>query len=147
MKRMIISLSLGLALALAAAMPSSVAVAEEISSLRGPLSLPDAKSPPPVYKLKLDEDKIARTFKDQPPLIPHKVAKYKVNLKANRCLKCHDKATYKEEEAPLAGKSHYLDAAGKEMDKINMGRYFCSQCHVPQANAKPLVANTFQGAK
>lgn len=150
MKRMIVSLSvgmaIGLALGLSTALPGSVASAEEVKSLRGTLALPDAKSPPPVFKLKLDQEKFERNFKTQPPLIPHKVAKYRVNLKANRCLKCHDKTTYKEEEAPMAGKSHYLDAAGKETETINMGRYFCSQCHVPQTDARPLVANTFKGA-
>jgi len=147
MKRMMITLAIGMALMVGSALPVSQAGAEEISSLRGNLALEKEKSPPPVYKLKLDQEKFARNFKSQPPLIPHKVAKYKVNLKVNRCLKCHDKDNYKEEEAPMAGKSHYMGADGKEMDKIHMSRYFCSQCHVPQADAKPLVANTFMGTK
>ena len=147
MKRMIISMAVGMALALAAALPVSVVSAGEISSLRGSLALPDTKSPPPVFKLKLDLDKFERNFKTQPPLIPHKVAKYRINMKANRCLKCHDKANYKEEEAPMVGKSHYQDAAGKESSKIQMSRYFCNQCHVAQVNAKPLVENTFMGTK
>jgi nitrate reductase (cytochrome), electron transfer subunit len=147
MKRLIPVMSTGLAVALLAFSPVSSASAEEISSLRGPLALEKQVSPPPVYKLKLDQEKFERNFKTQPPLVPHKVAKYKINLKANRCLKCHDKANYKEEEAPMVGVSHFMDKDGKEGKKINMGRYFCSQCHVPQVDAKPLVSNTFKGTK
>ncbi|MBT6095234.1 MAG: nitrate reductase cytochrome c-type subunit [Rhodospirillaceae bacterium] len=149
MKRMIVSTTTGLALALALTIsltPATVS-AEGASSLRGDLALPEVKSPPQVFKLKLDQDKFERNFKTQPPLVPHKVAKYRVNLKVNRCLKCHDKANYKEEESPMAGKSHYMDASGKETAKLNMKRYFCMQCHVPQTDAKPLVANTFKGTK
>lgn len=123
-----------------------VAPVEAAQSLRGDLALEDQQKAPDFFKQKTDEPEIKRNFKTQPPLVPHRTAKYKVNLKSNKCLSCHDKDTYKEEEAPLAGKSHYIGADGKEMKTINMGRYFCSQCHVPQANAKPLVENTFKGA-
>ena len=128
-------------------MPAATAGADEVSSLRGNLALPDAKSPPPVYELKLDQEKFERSFKSQPPLVPHKVDKYRINLKTNKCINCHGKADYKEEEAPMIGKSHYIHPDGKERDQIHMSRYFCTQCHVPQADAKPLVANNFKGAK
>lgn len=134
-------------IALLAFAPLGTATADTVSSLRGSLALEKETSPPPVYKLKLDQEKFDRNFKTQPPLIPHKVAKYKINLKANRCVKCHGKANYKEEEAPVIGASHYKDQNGKEAKKINKGRYFCTQCHVAQADAKPLVANTFRGTK
>jgi cytochrome c-type protein NapB len=32
----------------------------------------------------------------------------------------------------------------KKLKKLNPARYNCSQCHVPQANVKPLVENTFK---
>ncbi len=32
----------------------------------------------------------------------------------------------------------------KKLNKLNPARYNCSQCHVPQANVKPLVENTFK---
>ena len=147
MKRLIPLLPTGLAIILLSMAPTGLATADEISSLRGPLALEEQKSPPPVFKLKLDLEKFERNFKTQPPLIPHKVEKYRINLKVNRCIKCHGKATYKEEESPMIGVSHYKDDTGKEGKKINMGRYFCTQCHVPQTDAKPLVSNTFKGSK
>ncbi len=145
MKKTVLAILAGLMIPLFAAM--GAATADDVKSLRGGKAIPDAESPPTVAKLILDQESFDRNFKSQPPLIPHKVEKYKVNLKANRCLKCHDKSNYKEEEAPMTGKSHYIGADGKEMDKISMKRYFCNQCHVPQADAKPLVKNTFKSAK
>lgn len=121
--------------------------AEEVKSLRGGKALPEAESPPTTAKLILDQESFARNYKQQPPLIPHKVEKYRINLKTNRCLRCHDKDNFKEEEAPMVGKSHYLGADGKQMEKISMKRYFCTQCHVPQADARPLVKNTFKSAE
>jgi len=32
----------------------------------------------------------------------------------------------------------------KKLKKLNPARYNCTQCHVPQANVKPLVGNTFK---
>jgi len=107
--------------------------------------LTEAQMPPEVFKPKVDQPSIKRNFKAQPPLIPHTVDKYEINLKINRCLKCHDKPNYEDEEAPMVGKSHYIGPDGKERDQINMSRYFCSQCHVPQTVATPLVENSFVG--
>jgi len=143
MKKLVFMVA-AIALALGLALPQS-AEAGSAQSLRGDKAIEDNSINPAMPRLKLDQEKFERTFKEQPPLIPHKVAKYQINLKANRCVKCHDKKYYKEEEAPMIGKSHYIGNDGKEMDKINMGRYFCTQCHVPQADAKPLVANTHKG--
>ena len=94
-----------------------------------------------------EQEKIARNFEQQPPLIPHKIDGYRIDKKANRCLECHDRPNYKEENAPKIGDSHYKDRDGKELTHIWMGRYNCNQCHVPQADAQPLVSNTFQSIK
>lgn len=100
-----------------------------------------------VGKTPGEQEKIARSFEQQPPLIPHKIEGYRIDKKANRCLECHDRPNYKEEKAPKIGDSHYRDRDGKELAHIWMGRYNCNQCHVPQANAQPLVSNTFQPIK
>lgn len=94
-----------------------------------------------------EQDKIARSFEQQPPLIPHKADGYRIDFKTNRCLECHDRPYYKEEKAPKIGDSHYRDADGKELQRISMARYNCTQCHVPQADAQPLVGNTFRPLK
>jgi cytochrome c-type protein NapB len=114
-------------------------------------AIPAADAPPAVLdyvgKTPGEQEKIARTFEEQPPLIPHKVDGMKLNFKTNKCLECHDKPFFKKEEAPKIGDSHYKSKDGKVMEKISMARYNCNQCHVPQVNAPPLVANTFSSAK
>lgn len=144
MKKLMIAGLAGLAL-LFAAVAAGPAQAQSVQTLRGDVALTADKAPGEVAKVKTDQKKYERTFVHQPPLIPHTVEKYQVNLKENRCLKCHDKATYKDEDAPMAGKTHYLGDDGKEANKISKKRYFCSQCHSVQTDAKPLVENTFQG--
>jgi cytochrome c-type protein NapB len=88
---------------------------------------------------------IARTFEQQPPLIPHAMTNFdEVTLEENQCLSCHGPDTYKKKNAPVIGDSHFRDREGKMMQTMSMARYQCSQCHVPQVDAKPLVGSTFQ---
>ncbi len=147
MKRITRVLCAALAMAAFAISQPATVSAEDVQSLRGDTGLTKTPKAPRIFKLDVSQDKIPRNFKQQPALVPHKVAKYRINMKVNRCLSCHDKATYKKEEAPMAGKSHYLGADGKEQKKISMRRYFCNQCHVPQMDAKPLVRNSFRASK
>jgi cytochrome c-type protein NapB len=82
-----------------------------------------------------------------PPMVPHAVDKYEVNLKYNGCLKCHSEKTYEREKAPKIGDSHYVSRDGKVLETLSSRRYFCNQCHAPQVDAKPLVENKFVGVK
>ena len=85
---------------------------------------------------------IARTFKEQPPLVPHAVDNFdEITVEENQCLSCHGLDAYKKKNAPKLGDTH-LDAAKKS---VTMDRYQCNTCHVPQVDAKPLVDNTFVG--
>jgi len=93
------------------------------------------------------QGRIPRSFAQQPPLIPHSIEGYVIDLKINICLACHDRPSYQATKAPKIGDSHYRDREGKELKHISMGRYNCTQCHEPQENAQPLVGNTFQPAK
>jgi len=108
----------------------------------------DAKAPAKA-KMIVKQGGIERSYKIQPPSIPHKIEKEQINLKVNTCMKCHSAETYKKEKAPQAGKdgSHYLDRNGKKTAKVASRRYFCDQCHAVQLDKAPLVENTFQGAK
>ncbi len=120
---------------------------ESISSLRGTQDLnADAKI---ASKKKQISQKggFDRSYKQQPPMIPHKTEKDTINLKTNTCLKCHSKATAKKEKAPVVGESHFKDRDDKVLEKISSRRYFCDQCHAPQLDASPLVKNEFVGAK
>jgi cytochrome c-type protein NapB len=85
----------------------------------------------------------ARTYSTQPPLIPHAVENFdEVTLQDNQCLECHGPANYVRKEAPAVGEKHFVPGSKTELAQA---RYACVMCHVPQADAKPLVDNTFQG--
>jgi cytochrome c-type protein NapB len=147
-KHMTITLSVLLA-AISAALFSPLTGAETagVQSLRtedvaAPDQAPEDK--PYVGKTPGEQGKIARTYEQQPPLIPHKVDGYRIDFEKNRCLECHDATNYKKMDAPKIGKSHFTDFKGKVQKTVSRTRYVCSQCHVPQVDAPPLVENTFQ---
>jgi cytochrome c-type protein NapB len=84
---------------------------------------------------------IARTFKEQPPLVPHAVENFdEITVDDNQCLECHAPSNAAKKGAPQVAASHLAGNA------VLMARYQCNSCHVPQVDAKPLVANTFSGA-
>lgn len=91
---------------------------------------------------------ITRTFSTQPPVVPHAVEKFdEINLEGNQCLDCHSAANYKKNKAPRLGDSHFVDREGKKHAEATPARYNCTQCHVPQVDAPPLVDNVFKGDK
>ncbi|MCE8511890.1 nitrate reductase cytochrome c-type subunit [Ruegeria pomeroyi] len=90
------------------------------------------------------EGREARNYRQQPPLIPHSTDQYQIDLRANQCLSCHDWTNAGERGAPTLSMTHYLDRNGTQLDTVAGTRWFCNQCHVPQANAPALVGNTFK---
>jgi cytochrome c-type protein NapB len=90
---------------------------------------------------------VARTFRDQPPVIPHAMTNFdEITTEENQCLTCHDLENYQKKEAPRLSDSHLRDPrTNKPLKNVSAARYNCTQCHVPQADAPPLVENSFQG--
>ncbi len=125
----------------------TVTAKESVASLRGTEDLQGASLKVTKKKVMSQEGGFERSYKQQPPMIPHKVEKYKINLKNNGCLKCHSKKNHKKEKAPMLGESHFLTRDGKKLQKVSSRRYFCNQCHAPQVDANPLVKNDFEGVK
>ncbi|MES9945390.1 MAG: nitrate reductase cytochrome c-type subunit [Candidatus Thiodiazotropha sp.] len=118
----------------------------DVQSLRGDKLDTMAKKPANMKIVNI-KGGIERSYKLQPPMVPHEVDKYTIDIKNNGCMKCHSEATYEKEKAPKVGESHYKDRDGKVLNTISSRRYFCNQCHAPQMGADPLVQNNFQGAK
>ncbi len=123
------------------------AIAGTVDSLRLGQDLQDMSKQPVKKKQMVVEGGIERSYAIQPPVIPHKIDKDKINLKANTCMNCHSEKTYEKKKAPKAGDSHYTTRDGTVTKKVASRRYFCNQCHAPQVSAEPLVENTFEGAK
>ena len=116
---------------------------ESLESLRG-FSV-DAPSPPAQIRAwQRDRDPIPRDYVSQPPLIPHKIEGYIINRKSNKCLTCHSWSNYKEAGATKISQTHFQDRERSVRANVAGTRYFCTQCHVPQVDAPPLVDNTFQ---
>ena len=97
----------------------------------------------PDFKWEGKEGRMQRNYRQQPPLIPHSIAQYQMDLRTNQCLSCHDWTKAGERGAPTLSMTHYLDRDGVELDFIAGTRYFCNQCHVPQADIPTLVENVF----
>ncbi len=117
--------------------------AEGLKSLRGEVAIESDNATPAVNQV-VEAGRVQTNYRQQPPLIPHKIEKYQINLKVNQCMRCHNWQYAAKENAPKISETHYLDhRTGQPMDDVVPGRWFCTQCHVPQVDAKPLVENTF----
>lgn len=137
--------------ALAACLSLSAFAADAPKSMRGL----DVAAPDPVASdMKYvgsrpgTQTPVARTFSTQPPVIPHAVENYdEVTLEGNQCLDCHGATNYQKKNAPKVGDSHFVTRDGKKLSESSAARHNCTQCHVPQVDAPPLVDNAFQGDK
>jgi len=123
---------------------AQTAIAEHVVSLRGHTPLDEDTGAPELKHWDKDGQPIERDYVQQPPLIPHQIDGYKINQKFNKCLTCHSWANYREAGATKISQTHFEDRDANVLANISARRYFCTQCHVPQVNARPLVENTFE---
>lgn len=137
-------LHFGLALVLGLIMTPWSVGADPVRSLRGDADISGPSIASERLRVINDKEPIARSFEEQPPLVPHKVDDYTVNLAENKCLDCHSKDKAKEKDASPVSESHYETRDGAKLDRLSARRYFCTQCHVPQTEAEPLVDNGFE---
>jgi len=135
-------------LAVSLLLPMAATAADApMKSLRGAeIQAPDTESTDP-FKGTKDSAPIERNYVQQPPLIPHKVEGYNITRNFNKCMDCHAWNRYKETGATKVSLTHFKTREGQELSNISPRRYFCLQCHVPQADAKPLVGNSFKPAE
>jgi cytochrome c-type protein NapB len=140
---MIKQLSMILTLIVAAGFGMQARTAE-IESLRGVTGIDQSGKAPEPKKYAKDGEPIARDYVQQPPLIPHKIDNYTINLKSNKCLSCHSWKHYRESGATKISQTHFANRDEQVLANVSARRYFCTQCHVPQVNAPPLVENEFK---
>ncbi|MGJ4916482.1 nitrate reductase cytochrome c-type subunit [Bradyrhizobium sp. SZCCHNR3003] len=131
-------------LAASLAAGSSALLAQSVSSsLRGPTPLNDEGPAPPMQPTKNTAEKEVRNYPEQPPVIPHSIDGYQVDMQGNKCLSCHARARIAESKAPMLSITHFMDRDGQFLASVSPRRYFCTQCHVPQSVANPPVSNDF----
>ena len=130
------------ALILAVLLLAAPAAAQQLYGLRGPASLAEEPQPPP--REVNDDRRQARNWPEQPPVIPHTIQGYQITLNANKCLTCHGRQFTAQSQAPMISITHFMDRDGQILASITPRRYFCTQCHVTQADVDPLVENDFK---
>ncbi|MCW2273697.1 nitrate reductase cytochrome c-type subunit [Rhodoblastus acidophilus] len=74
----------------------------------------------------------------KPPLVPHATADHKITRDRNDCLTCHQAPANEMAGAKAVSDSHYVHRNGERLEKILATRAFCTQCHTPAPDAKPL---------
>lgn len=114
-----------------------------VDAMRGPTPILQEATPPPMANQENKDVRRTRAFAWQPPTIPHRIDGYQIDRNANRCILCHGRTKIEESKAIPLSLTHYMDRDGTMRGDISPRRYFCTTCHVPQDEVKPLVGNTF----
>jgi cytochrome c-type protein NapB len=97
----------------------------------------------PIPRWIVDDVRKMRDYPEQPPIIPHSIEGYQLSVNANRCMSCHKREFTEGSGAPMISVTHYMTREGQMLADVSPRRYFCTACHVPQADTSPLVGNTF----
>lgn len=103
--------------------------------------------PPDQLRPEKNQAILPRDFVQQPPLIPHSTRGYQITKNFNQCMDCHSWSNYRAKGATKVSITHFRDQGGQELSNISPRRYFCTQCHVPQTDVKPLVENQFRAGQ
>ena len=130
-------------LSLAPCLTAGVILAQEAPRLRGPDPFTKEIPAPPMQRQVTNDVRVRRNYPDQPPVIPHAIEGYAVDLNANKCMSCHARKFTEQSQAPMISVTHYQDRTGNTLGGLAPRRYVCVSCHVPQTTAKPLVENSF----
>jgi len=109
-----------------------------------------------------------RSITDQPPMISHALPGFdKITLTENQCMICHSVENYEKratlkfgdsqinlvdirKKASKVSDSHMTQVSvpgGGKKNVLDMARWQCDSCHVPQVDANPLVDTTFKGGR
>lgn len=100
-----------------------------------------------------ENEPLGAYFSESPSLISHDISDFvPIKIGENACLECHDLHDQIGEEVapgdptPMPA-SHYTDLR-RDPDEVTTkvigARFVCTQCHAPQSDAAPLVANTYR---
>lgn len=111
--------------------------------LRGPTPLDQIAPATRMTPTRNTSEKEVRSYPEQPPVIPHTIEGYQVDLNGNKCLSCHARSRTGESQAPMISITHFMDRDGQFLATVSPRRFFCTECHVPQHDVRSPVANDF----
>jgi cytochrome c-type protein NapB len=133
-----------LALAIMLAAASTSLLAQTVSSgLRGSTPLNEEGPAAPMTPQRNTAERETRNYPEQPPVIPHSIDGYQIDINGNKCLSCHARARTGESQAPMVSITHFMDRDGQFLASVSPRRFFCTECHVPQHVVTPPVTNDF----
>jgi cytochrome c-type protein NapB len=112
-----------------------------------PTSVFDTPVPEP-FDFDGSADALPALSVEEAPVIPHEIRSFeRITIARNRCLRCHlipeqiGQAVDEGEATPIPA-NHFLRLPeGDQKAQLDGGRWVCTQCHVGQADAPPLVGN------
>ncbi len=122
----------------------TVSLAQTVPQLSGRPNPMQNTGADPLPRWIVDDIQRMRNYPDQPPVIPHSIEGYQLSVNTNRCMSCHRRELTEGSGAPMISVTHYMTREGQMLADVSPRRYFCTACHVPQADTRPLVPNTFK---
>ena len=122
----------------------TLVAADEIATLRDGIAIDEQAATATMPKTVDSPIRAQRNYPMQPPTIPHDTRGYELNLRVNKCMSCHARVRTEESQAPMISVTHYMDGDGNFLAELTPRRYFCTQCHINQTTARPLIDNTFE---
>ncbi|NRB19045.1 MAG: nitrate reductase cytochrome c-type subunit [Rhodobacteraceae bacterium] len=132
-----------IATALVFALAGAAFAQESVATLRAGTPLAEQGELPQIAKRLNTDLRQVRNYPEQPPLIPHKIDGYQIDINVNKCLQCHSRAAVGDSQAPMVSITHFMNRDNQFLASVTPRRYFCTQCHVPRSDAPDLVENTF----
>ncbi|RBW58463.1 nitrate reductase cytochrome c-type subunit; periplasmic nitrate reductase electron transfer subunit [Phaeobacter gallaeciensis] len=122
---------------------TGVVAQEQMATFRQGTPLHENATPPAIAKVNNSDLRQTRNYPEQPPLIPHKIDGYQIDVHVNQCLQCHSRAATEVSQAPMVSITHFMNRENQFLTSITPRRYFCNQCHVTQGQVRELVGNQF----
>jgi cytochrome c-type protein NapB len=138
-----LSIALGISLVALLGAVSSFGADKPGNGLRGPVPLTLEPNAPRLPRVENFDVKRGRAYTSQPPTIPHAIDKYEITRNVNFCMYCHARTRTAASQAPMVSATHYMDRDQNYLAEVSPRRYFCTQCHVVQTDARPPVGNDF----
>ncbi|RDV24502.1 nitrate reductase cytochrome c-type subunit [Alteromonas aestuariivivens] len=126
---------------------SATVLSQNVATLRKQAALDQEVTTEPIANEITNDLKVSRNYPMQPPIIPHNIRDYQIDLNVNTCLACHSRRKVTNTQATMVSVTHYMDRDGNFLAAVSPRRYFCTQCHVSQTDAAPLVGNSFVDVK
>lgn len=112
---------------------AAIGYAQSLESSLRDTDLLDQPAIPELMEQEQSANRRVRTIPYKAPTIPHSILGFRIAKDFNQCLVCHAPNVAPMMKAPAVAVSHYQNRDGDYMSNISARRYFCTQCHVPQA--------------